>query len=281
MKTWICGIVSVVLLMLKAESQVQSGAQIGVQAPQEQRREVYATFEVQAMQSALLALSANGVVDKIYVEVGSIVKKGDKLLELRAKDLRENTEVAKASLEALRAKHSFLKSQFKRYEKSKDVLDLNTFEKIKAEYKASVFELQRAEANYALQKELLENTILYAPFSGVITQKFVEVGDGVGAISSKAFALESLEKKAMIYFDSRYFEEVQIGDAFVYKIDGVVKDSKLILYKIYPSIDKNTKKATAESLIKDSKIPSGIFGDGMIYLSPKKTNKNQKPKRVL
>lgn len=267
MKTWICGILSVVVfaLGLKAESQIQ--------------KEVYATFEVQAIQSALLALSANGVVDRIYVEIGSVVKKGDKLLELRAKDLKENVQVAKAGLEALRVKHSFLSKQFKRYEKSKDALDLNTFEKVQAEYKASVFELQRAEANYALQKELLENTILYAPFSGVISQKFVEVGDGVGAISSKAFALESLEKKAIIHFDSRYFEVVQVGDSFAYKIDGILQDSKLTLHKIYPSVDKNTKKAIAESLIKESKIPSGIFGDGMIYLSPKKSNK--KPKRVL
>ncbi|WP_299549529.1 efflux RND transporter periplasmic adaptor subunit [uncultured Helicobacter sp.] len=274
MKTWICGIIIVATLGLKAESQIQIDTQVS-----QTQKEVYATFEIQAVQSALLALSANGVVDKIYVEVGSVVKKGDKLLELRAKDLRENTQIAKASLEALRAKHSFLANQFKRYEKSKDALDLNTFEKIKAEYKASVFELQRAEANYALQKELLENTILYAPFSGVITQKLVEVGDGVGAISSKAFALESLEKKAIIRFDSRYFEQVQVGDSFAYSIDGVLQNSKLTLHKIYPSIDKNTKKAVAESLIKESKIPSGIFGDGKIYLSPKKSSKKQK--RVL
>ncbi|MBX7490412.1 efflux RND transporter periplasmic adaptor subunit [Helicobacter sp. Faydin-H64] len=262
-------------LGLKAESQIE----IQRDAQEVEQKEVYATFEVQAVQSALLALSANGVVDKVYVDVGSVVKKGDKLLELRAKDLRENTEVARANLEALRTKHSFLSRQFKRYEKSKDALDLNAFEKIKAEYKVSVFELKRAEANYALQKELLDNTILYAPFSGVITQKFVEVGDGVGAISSKAFALESLEKKAIIRFDSRYFGAVQKGDTFVYKVVGVLQDSKLTLHKIYPSIDKNTKKATAESFLKDSKIPSGVFGDGMILLSPKKSN--QKSKRVL
>lgn len=272
MKTWICSIISVLTLtlVLKAESQMQNGAQALEQTQKLKQKEVYATFEVQAIQSALLALSANGVVDKIYVEIGSVVKKGDKLLELRAKDLKKSVQVAKASLEALEAKHHFITSQYQRYEQSKDVLDLNTFEKIKAEYQASIFELQRAEANYALQKELLENTILYAPFSGVITQKFVEIGDGVGAISSKAFVLESLEKKAIIHFDSKYFQAVKSGDSFVYKVDDVQQDSTLTIHKIYPSIDKNTKKATAESFLKDSKIPSGIFGDGMIILAPKR-----------
>lgn len=235
-----------------------------------QPNEVYATFEVQALQSATLALSANGVVEEIFVEVGAQVKKGDKLLALRAKDLKENVQATKASLESLRAKYAFIASQYKRYEQSKDAIDLNTFEKIKAEYKANFFELKRAEANFALQKELLDNTILYAPFDGIISQKLVEVGDGVGAISSKLFVLESLHKKALIVFDSKYFNVVKVGDEFIYKIDNVAQDSKLILNKIYPSIDKNNKKAMAEARISNPEIPSGIFGDGMIILKPMK-----------
>lgn len=252
---------AVLMLGLKAESQNMESQTL------ESQNAVYATFEIRAQQSALLSLSANGVVEFIAVDVGSIVEKGDRLLSLKAKDLKENLQVAKASLEILRAKHSFILAQFKRYEKSKSALDVNTFEKVQAEYKASAFELKRAEANYALQKELLDNTILYAPFRGIITQKFVEVGDGVGAISSKAFALESLEKKALIYFDSRYFNAVKIGDIFRYKIDNVLQDVPLKIKKIYPSIDKNTKKATAEGVVENT-IPSGIFGDGFIILSP-------------
>ena len=224
----------------------------------------YATFEIQAVQSALLTLSSSGVVENIFVEVGSIVKKGDKLLTLKANNLQESVKIAKANLEALKIKYNFSASQFVRYEKSKGALDANTFEKIKAEYQANFFEFQRAEANYALQKELLDYTILYAPFDGIITQKFVEIGDGIGAISSKAFALESLQKKALIHFDSKYFNTIKRGDTFLYKIDNASQESQLNIDKIYPSIDKKTKKATAESLIDDPKIPSGIFGDGYI-----------------
>lgn len=227
---------------------------------------VYATFEVQALQSATLSLSANGVVEEIFVEVGARVKKGDKLLTLKAKDLKANVQATKATLESSRAKWAFISSQYKRYEQSKDAIDLNTFERIKSEYKASFFELKRAESNYALQKELLENTILYAPFDGIISQKFIEIGDGVGAISSKLFVLESLEKKALITFDSKYFHLVKVGDTFIYKIDNITQDSKLLLNKIYPSIDKRNKKATAEAMIENPSIPSGIFGDGRILI---------------
>ncbi len=238
-----------------------------------QPNEVYATFEVQALQRATLALSANGVVEKVFVEVGTQVKKGDKLLTLKAKDLQENVRATKANLESLKTKYAFIASQYQRYEQSKEVLDLNTFEKIKAEYRASFFELKRAEANYAFQKELLDNTILYAPFDGVITQKLIEVGEGVGAISSKLFVLESLHKKALITFDSKYFNLIKRGDELIYKIDNVLQDSKLVLNKVYPSIDEKNKKAVAEALINNPQIPSGIFGDGMIVPKSTKTAK--------
>ena len=38
----------------------------------------------------------------------------------------------------------------------------------------------------------------------------------------------------------------------------------LVLTKIYPSIDKDTKKAKAEAVFENIDLPSGIFGDGLI-----------------
>ena len=91
-----------------------------------------------------------------------------------------------------------MEAQYQRYKHSQNVIDKNTFEKIQTQYQSSVFGLKKAKAHYQLQKELLDKTILYAPFNGVIVDKFVEVGDGVGAISSRLFVLESKQKKAII-----------------------------------------------------------------------------------
>ncbi|WP_297812273.1 hypothetical protein [uncultured Helicobacter sp.] len=68
-----------------------------------QPNEVYATFEVQALQRATLALSANGVVEEIFVEVGAQVKK-EKLLALKVKDVKENVQIARANLEVVEGK---------------------------------------------------------------------------------------------------------------------------------------------------------------------------------
>lgn len=225
---------------------------------------IYATFNIQATQSATLSLASNGVIEEIFVEVGDFVEKGEKLLTLKAKDLQENVKIAKATLDSAKIEYNFLESQYKRYQSSQNVIDKNTFERIQSQYQSSLYAFKKAQANYDLQKELLDKTILYAPFNGVIVDKFVEVGDGVGAISSRLFVLESKQKKAIIEFDSQYFNQVKVGDKFLYKIQNQEQKIPLVLTKIYPSIDKDTKKAKAEAVFENIDLPSGIFGDGLI-----------------
>ena len=48
---------------------------------------IYATFIIKAVQCATLSLASSGVVESVFVEIGDNVKKGQKLLEFKAKDL--------------------------------------------------------------------------------------------------------------------------------------------------------------------------------------------------
>ena len=183
---------------------------------------------------------------------------------MKAKGVQENVKIALATWESDKAEQLVLEAQYQLYKHSQNVIDKNTFEKIQTQYQSSVFGLKKAKAHYQLQKELLDKTILYALFNGVIVDKFVEVGDGVGAISSRLFVLESKQKKAIIEFDSQYFNQVKVGDKFLYKIQNQEQKIPLVLTKIYPSIDKDTKKAKAEAVFENIDLPSGIFGDGLI-----------------
>ncbi|WP_104722352.1 efflux RND transporter periplasmic adaptor subunit [Helicobacter mesocricetorum] len=225
-------------------------------------REIYVTFVVRASQTSTLSLASSGIVESIFVEVGDKVAKGDKLLQLKTKELYQKLQIAKATMEAIEQKYQFITHQYERYQKSQVALDKNTLEKIKTEYYTSGFELKKARANYALQKELLDNATLYAPFSGVIIAKNVEIGEVIGG--SPLLTLETFEKKAILEFDSRYFQEVKVGDRFIISLNGEKQGVPLVLNKIYPSINSKTKKAMAEALIVDLEIPSGTFGDGYI-----------------
>lgn len=210
--------------------------------------DVYATFEAKAVKDASLGLISSGTVEKIYVDVGSRVKKGQTLLSL--KDGEE-----KAAYLSAKSDYEFLAAQYERYQKSSEVFDKNTLDKIRAE-------TQRAKNQASMYAERLSKMHLTAPFSGVIAEKNIELGDTVGMGSKPLFRLLSEDTKLIIQFDSKFADKVKTGDEFCYSFDGKPSGKCVKINKIYPSVNQNNKKLTAEASA--SGIKSGIFGDGQI-----------------
>ncbi|WP_121021430.1 efflux RND transporter periplasmic adaptor subunit [Helicobacter vulpis] len=216
-----------------------------------QAKEVYAIFNVQALQDANLTLDSSGIVDAIYVDVGSKVKKGDVLLTLYNKD-------KKSQVDSIIQQYDFMQKQYERYKKIGRAIDKNTLDKYYADYKKLEFDRNYAQA-------VVEKTILRAPFDGVIASKNIELGEGMGANNTVLFRLVSKKLKMVLEFDSKYLPVVKIGDLFVYSIDGAPEKKQVRITKIYPTIDASTRKVSAEALLPpNSPLVPGVFGDGFI-----------------
>lgn len=222
-------------------------------------QKIYATYSVVPLQQSTLVLQASGVVETIFVDVGDCVQQGALLLTLRDREQKAQVAIARAQLQALQAKHAFAQLQSERYEKSASVIDSNTMDKIRFETQSLASELARAQSALLLQEELLDNLTLKAPFAGVITQKNTEIGNGVVALNSPLFELQSNAKKLVIEFDSSHFGKVAAGDVFFY-----APNQSLAITKVYPSVDSGSRKAKAEALAPDLPLASGAFGDGFI-----------------
>lgn len=215
--------------------------------------DVYATYEVKAVKEASLNLATQGIVSAIYVDVGSKVKKGQTLLVL-------NDNEEKASLEMSKSEYRFLKSQYERYEKSSEVFDKNTMEKLHSE-------LTRAKNAQVVNEERVANKRLIAPFNGVITEKNIEVGDMASIGSKPLFRLVSNDIKLLLSFDSKYAEDVKIGDKFCFGLDGKSESKCATIYKIYPALNVDNKRLNAEANGVELKV--GAFGDGNIKVKAK------------
>lgn len=227
-----------------------------------QAEEVYATFTSQGVKEANLRLNASGIIDSIKVDVGSVVKKGDILLKIQNNTQVENVKIQQAQANASEQTYTFQKNQFERYEQSKAVIDKNTYEQIYFNYKNTENNYKMALATLQLQKELLNDTYLKAPFDGVIAEKLVEVGDGISQNGTDLFKLISNDIKLVIEFDSKYLGKVKVGDTYTFSVDNSKDKKSVTISKVYPSIDSSTRKLKAEALVKG--MVSGVFGDGYI-----------------
>lgn len=212
--------------------------------------EIYATFDVEADQSASLAFSSSGIIGDMNVDIGSEVKKNELLAELINDDIKAMVEVSTVALK-------YAKSDYERQEKVKQHINESLFDSF-------AFRYDNAKVQLQYQKTLLDKTYLRAPFDGVITAKKVEIGDVVsGQMITEVFDIQSLkERKLVLKFDQKYHKIVKVGDSFKYKVDGDDTVYTGAIYKIYPTIDSRSRKMLAE--VKAENFPVGLFGDGYI-----------------
>lgn len=196
-----------------------------------------------------LAPASPGRIDRINVEVGSHVIKGQVLVQMDRTQLHQ-AEVQLKNLEV----------DFRRFE------ILNKEGNVaKQQYDQMKTQLEVAKSNVEFLKE---NTQLRAPFSGVVSGKYYEQGEmysGSPTASGKA-AIVSLvniaQLKALVAIPESYFPQVKVG--LPVQISSDIYQGKVFngqVYKIYPTLDAATRTFQAEVRIPNSNasLRPGMF----------------------
>lgn len=212
--------------------------------------QTYATFIIKPLKEANLAFVASGIVDKVNVDIGSHVKKGEVLAEL------DNSDI-KAMLEVTKTAYKYAKKDYERQLKIQNLIDEAKFDAVANRYES-------AKNQLAYQQALYDKTFLKAPFDGVIFAKELEIGDAVsGMMLRTVFKIQSTTKrKLLLSFDQKSRKMVKVGDIFKYKLDGDDRQYTAKISKIYPRANLKDRKINAEARAENF-LP-GLFGDGYI-----------------
>ena len=125
--------------------------------------------KVMASSDVNLAFRVSGTIDKVYVNVGSFVRKGTLVAQIDSRDYG-------VQLEATTAEYNRIKSETDRiielYEKGS--VTPNDYEKAK-------YGLQQITAKLESHKNALNDTKLLAPTDGYINKRLFEPGETIGA----------------------------------------------------------------------------------------------------
>ncbi len=126
---------------------------------------VEVTGQVTALVQATLSSQVQSTVDKLLVREGTVVKKGQTLVVLDSRDLREELARAQAESENARA----------HLDRMKQLYGEEAVSKQEKENADRTFKVAEASRRAALTK--VSYTVVTAPFDGVITEKRIEVGE--------------------------------------------------------------------------------------------------------
>lgn len=144
---------------------------------------VTATGTLEATNTVVVGTQVSGVIEKLYVDFNSKVKKGQLIAELDKSTLKSNLDNAEADLSNAEADLEYQQSVFERNQKlfEKEMISESDYDLSKYNYKKSKASLKSAKANLSRANQNLEYTNIYAPIDGIVMNRAVEEGQTVAA----------------------------------------------------------------------------------------------------
>ena len=201
------------------------------------------TSTVQASVKNNIAPQAGSRIKVIKVDVGDFVSKGQILAEM------DQIQLQQAELQ--------MQNKEVEYQRLKGLYEVGGLSKSDLDAIELAYEVSKTQ-----YENLLENSILRSPVSGVITARNYDVGD-MYAMSAPLFTVEQIVPvKLLVAISESDYSKVKKGDKVEVVADaltGKVFNGKI--KKIYPTIDPATRTFTAEVVVNNPKreLRPGMF----------------------
>ena len=230
---------------------------------------VTATGELQPVYKVDVGTQVSGIVEHIYVDFNSVVKKGQLLAELDRSNLNEQLKTAQASVSNAQSNLTLAQQQYDRiktlYDNKAATLEayesaVNTLTLAKNQLKTAQSELSRAQTN-------LSYATIYSPIDGVVMDKAVEEGQTVAASFNTptlfTIANDLTKMQVETKVDEADIGEVKAGQPVTFTVDafpddvftGIVKE-----VRINPTVTANVVTYT---VIIDAPNPESKLFPGM------------------
>ena len=222
---------------------------------------------VVARRQATVSAKITGKLQDLYIEEGQKVAEGDVMARLDDSNAKAELLQAKANLAAAQAAADNIKPIYARDQKqaAAGFISAEALDTSKANYDAKQYALQIAQANVAVAQRNLDDTVVRAPFAGVITTKAAQPGEIVSPISAGGgftrtgigtlVDMDSLEVEVDV--NENFINRVQAGQPATVKLNAYPDwNIPAEVIAVIPTADraKATVKVRVGFKLKDARI---------------------------
>ncbi len=144
---------------------------------------VTATGEIQPVNTVNVGSQVSGTISEIFVDYNSVVKQGDKLLEIEPSVLKASVDEAEASLESAKSQLNLAESN---YNRNKSLYDSGYIARAEMEQSQSTYEqalqsVKRMQSQYDRAVTNLSYATIVSPVDGTVISRKVDKGQTVAA----------------------------------------------------------------------------------------------------
>lgn len=172
---------------------------------------------IEAVDQATLSAQTSGRVVKINFDSSDYVEQGSILLEITSKEQGAQLAVARADVLRTQALYNESRLTYQRYKKlfPQGAISKGQLDQAEAAANTNKQLVRAAQANLKHAQESLDYTIIKAPYSGVVTERFVEVGETINP-GDLLFSGMSLNKlRAVTEIPQRYLQALDDNPEFI------------------------------------------------------------------
>lgn len=144
---------------------------------------ITATGTLEATNTVVIGTQVSGVIEKLYVDFNSVVKKGQLIAELDKSTLQSSLENAQADMDKAQAEFDYQHATWTREKLlfEKEYTAESDFDLVVYNLKRSKAEVKSAKANMDRAARNLSYATIYSPIDGIVLNRAVEEGQTVAA----------------------------------------------------------------------------------------------------
>jgi HlyD family secretion protein len=239
---------------------------------------ITASGTIQAVKTVAVGTQVSGVIQKIYVDFNSTVKKGQLLAKLDETPLRVLLAQSLSTVVSAKADLAFKKVTYDRFKAlfDKQLIAKGDYDQALMNYDQSKANLSNANANYNKSKINLDYASIFSPIDGVVLNRAVDEGQTVASsfntptLFSIANDLTQMQVQADV--DEADIGQVKLGQRAEFTVDAFPDDKfggTVTQIRLQPVVTSNvvTYIVIIEAPNPDKKLMPGMTANASIFVT--------------
>ena len=192
---------------------------------------VTATGTIEAVTSVTVGTQVSGIVNKLYVDYNSQVKKGQVIAELDKTNLLSELNTAKAKLASAQSSLNYQAANMERYKTlyKKGLVSADEYENALLTYRQAKEQVASSKENVQRAQTNLGYATITSPIDGTVISKSVEEGQTVAASFNTpelfTIAKDLTNMQVVANVDEADIGNVKEGDRVTFTVDAYPDDT--------------------------------------------------------
>jgi membrane fusion protein (multidrug efflux system) len=234
-------------------------------------RYLLVTGELQAAKEALVAADAVGKVLRVPLERGTVVKQGDVLVQLDDRSAKLALDEAKANEDLAQVRYDLAVNDVNRNRPlvAAHAIAASDFQRFESDQKGRAAELQLAKVRVENAEKTLADTVIRAPFSGIVAERLVQVGEYVRNDTAVAKLMDTQTLRLLLNIPEPSVGSIHVEQEVSFALSSFPNrtfNGKVA--RVSPAVRNSSRDMLIEVLIEnsDNVLRPGFFASAKVRL---------------